>query len=175
MKMQTNKPLHYLLCGLPFSGKTTVAYALEKQLGFVRLNIDDVKFAHGFEGVSDDNVPEEAWEKIFAEMDRRLVEYLKQGKSVTNETVWVWKSWRDKPRKVAQEAGFTTKVLFIDVPEQAARERLLVNRKTKKRFDVSDKIFEEAVRDFERPTQDEDVLVYDQTISVDEWIKRTFN
>ncbi len=168
-------PIHYLLCGLPFSGKTTVALALEKHLGFVRLNIDDVKFAHGFEGISDDDVPEQAWKKIIAEMDRRLISYLKEGKSVTNETVWVWKNWRDKPRKAAQEAGFVTKVIFVDVPEEVARERLLENRKTKGRFDVSDRIFEEAVREFERPTPDEDVIIYDQKIPIEQWVKKNFS
>lgn len=33
-------PRLYILCGLPFSGKTTLAKKLEKRLGFVLIDID---------------------------------------------------------------------------------------------------------------------------------------
>lgn len=50
------KQVQYLMVGYPFAGKTTLAKALEKRFGFVRLNIDEVKIAMEYEGVSDDDV-----------------------------------------------------------------------------------------------------------------------
>lgn len=57
-------PKLFILCGLPFAGKTTLAKELEKQFGWVRLSIDEVKFEFGYEDVSDDDVPDTAWEEI---------------------------------------------------------------------------------------------------------------
>jgi adenylate kinase family enzyme len=78
----------YIFVGLPFSGKTTLSKAISERLGIPRVNLDEVKFELGFEGVSDNNLSSEDWKRIFDETDRRVVEYLKQGKSILHETSW---------------------------------------------------------------------------------------
>lgn len=62
-----DKPMLCVLCGLPFSGKTVLTRQLFEKLGFAKVNIDDIKFVHGYEWADDDRVPDEAWDKIFAE------------------------------------------------------------------------------------------------------------
>lgn len=174
MNQSNRKPIHYLLVGYPFAGKTTVAKELEKQLGFKRLSIDEVKFELGFEGVSDDDVPDEAWDKIFTELDKRIVENLKAGKTIVNEYAWLTKEWRNRARKLATELGIETKLLFVNTPEQIARERWQQNRKNNSRFDVPDSVFEEAIKLFEKPTKDENIIVYDQSMNLDAWIEKNF-
>ncbi len=74
------KPTLYILCGLPFSGKTTLAKKLSEKLGFVHIDLDEVKFEHGFKGISDDEASHMDWVKIFSDMDQRIRKALKEGK-----------------------------------------------------------------------------------------------
>lgn len=169
-----SKPVQYILCGLPFSGKTTLSKELQKKLGFTHINLDELKAKRGLSEVSDDDVSAEEWESIFAEADKMLVRFLLQGKSVVNETAWTTHKWRDRVRDIATRAGFPTKVIYINIPESAARKRWLHNKKTKKRYDTPDKIFEDLIKEFEVPTKEENLLLYDQTTSIANWIEKNF-
>jgi len=166
--------MQYLLVGLPFAGKTTLAKELEKRFGFVRLSVDDVKFELGYSGVGDDDVPDEAWEKIFRVLDARIVENLKADKTVLTEYAWVTKQWRDRARKLAGEMGVETKIIFVNTPEDVVRRRRLENRDVNARFDIPDTVFEEALHDFEPPTKDENIIMYDRAEKLDVWTKENF-
>lgn len=111
-------------------------------------------------------------EKILEKVYRKVISYLREGYNVITETAWVTKEDRDKAREIPAKEGFQTKVIFIDVSEVQARNRLQKNRKTKKRFDITDKIFNEAIKDFEKPQAKEDILYYDSSIPIDLWIKQ---
>lgn len=169
-----NKPLQYLLVGYPFAGKTMLSKELAKRLGFARVNIDEVKFAFGFEGVSDDDVPDEVWQKIFDETDRQLLMHLKEGKNVLNENAWVKKQWRDRLRNLAAKEGFTTKVIYVKTTEEVVRKRWEENKEKNERFDVPENIFEWAINDFEEPTEDEDVIIFDNSEVIEIWISKYF-
>ena len=169
------KPIQYLLVGFPYSGKTTLAKELQKKLNFSHINIDQLKFDKGYKDVGDDDVPDSVWEEIFNEADRLIVEYLKKGKNVANEYAWITKSWRDRARKVARDAGFKTKVIYIKLPQEIIRRRWSENTKTKTRFHWPEKEFERYLQEFEEPSQKEDVVIYDQLTDVDNWIKTHLN
>lgn len=166
--------MQYLLCGLPFSGKTTLGKKLQEKLGFVHLNLDKIKAENGYGKISDDDVPEKVWESIFTEANKKLIECLKNNKNAANETAWVTRKWRDKSKKVAANAGFTTKIIFLDIPERICRQRWQENKKTKTRYDTYEAEFESYVHDFEKPTEDENVLLYDGKIPLDDWVKKNF-
>lgn len=168
------KPIHYLLVGYPFAGKTTLAKELEKRFGFVRLSVDDVKFELGFECVSEDDISDEDWKKIFKELDRRIAKALKENKTVLNEYAWVTKEWRNRARKLADDLGIETKVIIVDVDEDVVRDRWKKNRGTNGRFDLTENVFEEAIKTFEKPSDDENIVVYDGKPSIDDWIKKNF-
>ena len=166
-----SKPVQYLLVGFPYSGKTTLAEELEKRLGFAHINIDQLKFGKGYTDVGDDDVPDLVWNEIFTEADKLIVKHLSEGKNLANEYAWITKEWRDRARKVAADAGFLTKVIYIKLPKEIIRKRWMENSKTNSRFHWPKEEFERNFKDFEEPTQDEDVIVYDQKTPVEEWIK----
>ena len=172
LESTNDKPVQYLFVGYPFSGKTTLSKKLERKLDFARVSIDEVKFDLGYRSVSDDDVPDEAWVKIFYELDKKIVDLLQSGKTILNEYAWLTKKWRDRARNLAQDLGIHTIVIFVDTPQEVVRQRLEENRLTQERFDVPDNIFEEALNEFEKPLDDEDVIIYRQSDSVDDWIKQ---
>ena len=159
------------MVGYPFSGKTVLAQELAKRLGYTRLSIDEVKFDFGFKDISDDDVPDDAWGKIFKELDRRIVANLKSGRTILNEYAWLTKSWRDRARNLATDLGIETKVIFVDTPVEVVRERWLQNKLTNERFDITESVFDEAIKDFEKPEHDENVIIYHTSMDVDNWIK----
>lgn len=169
-----NKPIQYLLVGFPYSGKTTLAKELVKRLGFAHINIDQLKFDKGYTEVGDDDVPDEIWNAIFKKADELIITYLSEGKNVANEYAWITREWRDRARKVAADAGFETKVIYVNPPEKVIRQRREENKKTKERFHWNDEEFERNFKDFELPNVDENIIVYDQTVPVDVWIEKNF-
>lgn len=169
------KQIQYLLVGYPFAGKTFIAKELEKRLKFTRLSIDEIKFEMGYEGVSDDDISASEWEKIFNELDKRIIVHLKAGKTIINEYAWLTQEWRNRARRLASEQRIESKVIFVDTPESVVRARWEKNRNTKERFDVPDTVFEEAIKIFERPTEEENVIVFAHNENLEKWIKRNFN
>lgn len=170
-----NKPTLYIFCGLPFSGKTVLTKKLTEKLGFASVNIDDIKFAHGYEWADDDRVPDEAWDKIFQESFDKTLEYLTQGKSVLYDCANQDRFSRDRLRGVATKGDFLTKVIHVDTPVTTVRERWLKNKTTKERFDLPEKIFQEAIDSYEPPTEDENTIVYNPSEVAEEWIEKHFD
>ncbi|MBP9817269.1 ATP-binding protein [Candidatus Shapirobacteria bacterium] len=164
-------PIQYLLVGLPYSGKSTLASALKDTFGFAHINIDELKFAKGYKDAGDDDVPDSVWEEIFTDADNLIAKYLKEGRSVANEYAWVTRDWRNRARKIATDLGFETKVIYIKLPIETVKKRWEENMHLKKRFHWPEGEFENYIKDFEEPTADEKILIYDQSISIDNWIK----
>lgn len=169
------KPTQYLLVGFPYSGKTTLAKELEKRLGFAVINIDTMKFEKGYTEVGDDDVPDKIWDEIFKEADELIVKYLKEGKNLANEYAWITKEWRDRARKVAKDAGFETKIIYVNTPLEIVEKRWKENQKTKHRFDWPEHEFRNYINDFQELTDDEDFIIYNQTKPVDIWIEENLS
>lgn len=166
------KPTHYLLVGLPYAGKSTMARELKDKKGFAHINIDQLKWDRGYTEVGDDDVPDKVWDEIFEDADRLLVKHLQEGKNVANEYAWITREWRDRARKVAGEAGFPTKLIFINIPPEVIKQRWADNIQKKDHFHWPEDEFQRVFSDFEEPAADEDMLVYDQSIPLEDWLKK---
>lgn len=147
----------YILCGVPFSGKTTLAKAIVK----AKKNVEHV-YVDKFYNKNDQKNKEKAWIKAFRIAYQETENALKQGKSVIFDATNFLKKERDKIRKIANDLGVENRVVLIDVPRNAAKSRLLENRKNQHRKNVSDSDWEEVTTQFETPESDENVIIYDQ-------------
>jgi predicted kinase len=165
-----NKPTLFILCGLPFSGKTTLSKKLVEKYGLVRADIDEIKFEKGYEGVSDDDVPDKSWREIYDVLHRRIFSNLNSGKDVICDMSNLQKKERNELRDLLKKGDFNSQVIFVKVPEKVARKRWIKNRKTKKRFDIPENIFNEAITLLEIPSEDENVTIFDYKDKLDEWI-----
>ncbi len=76
-----------------------------------------------------------------------------------------------RARKIAKDAGFQTKVIYIELPKEVIWKRWMENSKTKTRFHWPKEEFERNFKEFEEPSPDEDVIIYDQKTPIEKWIK----
>ncbi|HKV82970.1 MAG TPA: AAA family ATPase [Ktedonobacterales bacterium] len=105
------RPLLIAFCGLPGSGKTTIAKEVEKATGAVRLNTDEWVAALGID----------FWDDEFrAKLQVRLYEHgitlLKLGQSIIVEDVLWRRDERDRHREVAHTLGAAIEIHYFDVP-----------------------------------------------------------
>jgi predicted kinase len=165
-------PRVYILCGLPFAGKTTLARALAQHLDLPRVSIDEI---NGERGLGFDNAPiaSEDWDITYAESYRQLDKHLRAGCSVIYDAANFTRAERDKARAVAAQSGSDTCVIYVTTPKPLVRQRWLLNRLTHKRNDIRDDYFANVITQFEPPTEDENVLPYSNEQGVDEWIEQS--
>ena len=159
----------YIMCGLPFSGKTTLAHALASQCGFVHLDLDAIARAKSLfpeEGIND-----EQWGQVFREVYRQVAVLLTSGKSVVFDAVNYDRVGRDRLRTIAQQTGSSVHVIYINLSMREIEQRRQANQAIHQRPPVRDKDLVELAAEFEVPAIEENLLVYDGTRSIPEWIK----
>jgi predicted kinase len=143
-----------LLCGLPASGKTTLARELADEYRAVRLNPDEWEvalgadpFDEGFQG---------RLEEAFWELTQRL---LVLGTSVVLEWGFWARSERGEKREAARRLGVAVELRFLDAPHDELVRRV-VARHTVGGIPITETDMERYRRRFQPPTDDE-LSLYD--------------
>ena len=141
-----------IFCGLPGSGKTTVARRLEQTTGAFRLNIDEWVAALGVDFWDDD---------FRHKLERRLyklgLRLLELGQSIILEDGTWTRDERDELRKIARNLGATIELHYIDLPLEELWRRL-EGRNSAGAADtvpITKEILEECWQRFERPDEAE--------------------
>ncbi len=168
--LNMKKPILYIFCGLPFSGKTTLAKEILKtRPDLVFVSIDDIKFAHGFLWSEGERMTTEEWQKIFDESYEKTQRALKDGKSVLYDSANQSRISRDTLREIAKEVGADSKVIFMNISEKIVRERWRQNQESKERFHLPERFFNAAFDNYEPPTEDENLVVFNQSDDITKW------
>ncbi len=159
-----------ILCGIPFSGKSTLAREIIKALKCEKVDLDEVKFEMFGSEVKDADLLQKDWDKVYQSMYEEIQRLLKQGKTVVHDTGNFTRYERNLIRQIADKLGVESKTIFVDTPKNIAYDRLLLNRKTKERFDVTDSDFESTVAEMEVPTENENTITFKVGDDADSWI-----
>jgi len=113
------RPRLITFCGLPGSGKTTIAKEVEKKTGAVRLNIDEWVAALGV-GLSNNTIRD----KLQVRLYEHGITLLKLGQSIILEDLLWRRDERDRHRAVAHELGAAIEIHYFDVPFDELWRRL---------------------------------------------------
>ena len=146
----------YLLCGLAFSGKSTLAAALAERVQGVVVSLDEINAERGLLGGL--GIPDEEWGRTHAEALARVEQGLRAGRPVIVDDTNCFRFLRDNYRAVAERCGVDTKVVYLDCPLSLVQERLRQNEKTLARASVTQSVLLDLVQKLEVPTSDEDVF-----------------
>lgn len=150
-----NQPRLVLLCGLPASGKTTLARELAESYGAVRLNPDEWELALGV-----DPFDAEFQGRLEAQFSRLTERLISLGTSVILE--WgFWARWeRDEKRDLGRSLGAAVELRFLDVPYEELVRRV-VDRQANGGLAITESHMEGYRGRFEPPTDDE-LALYDE-------------
>lgn len=161
----------YVLCGLPFSGKTTLARQLARQLDLVHIEVDAVHQERGLLAMGQSIEPAD-WFAAYLRSLRRTARALRQGRSVIFDATSHRREHRDRLRRLAQEHGATMTIIFLDVPREEIVRRRAENRRLPARPDVPDVDFDRVVRQFQPPLEREGAIRYAPGEPVEAWLMK---
>lgn len=149
-----------ILCGIPFSGKTYLARKLKNDIGATRVDLDEIKFEMFGDEINDFKIDQSGWGKIYQEMYTRIENNLKLNRPVIHDTGNFTVYERGSVEKIAarQNASFVT--VFVNTPIEIAKRRLIENRESGKRFDISDDELKLAANEMEPPVEEENPIIY---------------
>jgi predicted kinase len=161
----------YLLCGLAFAGKTTLASILSRHARAEVVSLDEINASRGLHG--GEGIPDEEWVRTHHEALRQVESTLAAGRPVVVDDTNCFRFLRDNYRAVAEAQGADTILLYIDRPLELLLDRIRENDESRSRASVRISILLDLARKFEPPGPDEDaVLVPDVPLEV--WVDRQF-
>lgn len=148
----------FVLCGLPYAGKSYVAKQLHQKTDVEFVSIDDIFQECGFDWNVNKLPSVDEWQQIFNESYENTKVALKAGKNVlydsTNHTV----ASRDMLREVAASVGGQTQVLYVKSAVETVWKRWEENQKNPIRTIVSRELVQSTIDLFEEPTENENLI-----------------
>ena len=160
------------MCGLPFSGKSTLSRAIARLTGSTRIAMDEINDERGV-GLNGAPISPQQWEETYREMYTRVREALSKGESVVLDSPSFNKEQRREVEAIASACQAASCIVYVKVPASEVTRRWQDNRRTGERHDVRDDNFELGLANFEPPDESEKPLVYDQSTSPEEWVRST--
>ena len=146
------RPVLIAFCGLPGSGKTTIAKEIEKTRGAVRINTDEWVAALGVDFFDD---------AFRAKLQVRLYEHgitlLKLGQSIIVEDGLWRRDERDSYREVAHKLGTAIELHYFDLPFDELWRRLEARNATGAygTVPITKELLKECWPKFQRPDEAE--------------------
>jgi predicted kinase len=149
-------PILHVICGVPCSGKSTLAKKLENEHPALRLTPDE--WMHRIIGDKYDEEKRIAVEKIQGEIAEQA---LRLGVDVILENGFWTRKERDHLGDMAKRVGATRKLYYLDISREELLRRLEERNKNlpPNTFYIGDSWIENALKTFEVPNGDEPDLI----------------
>ncbi len=166
------KPTLYILCGLPYAGKTFIAKSLVRKFGWGYVSIDIIREQLGFTWEENDKVAGDDWRRIFEMSYNNMINKLNRGKSVIYDSTNHDFDSREKLRTYAKESGYDAKVIFIDTPVEIIWKRWQQNQGNNMRSHISKELVQGTIDHLDVPTEEENVVLREPSMDIDKWMSQ---
>jgi len=158
----------YAMCGVAFSGKSTLARRIADELSISLISLDAINHERGLRGGEGLSIAQ--WEETSAIAMDRLRQCLREGKSTVVDDTFSRRFLRDRCRAVALEFGAEFTIVFVDTPIEEIRTRRDANHQRPTRHHVRHDVFEDHYRTFQFPTADEPVVRVVRGFDLQSWL-----
>src|SRR5713226_2922521 len=111
-------PLVYIMCGLCFAGKTSIASEIASTLGYIHLDVDEIYLEKLALAAGTGQITGGVWDKAFEECFRRSGLFLTDEKTVVYDGANASLVERDEIRDFARRYNAGSLVIYVDVPEE---------------------------------------------------------
>ena len=165
------RPWLLIMCGFPFSGKSTLAGEMAERGDMKLVSVDDLHERHGL-NIESDTVHTHDWVMAYRSGYQDTERHLADGHSVVFDSVGFRRKDRDRLRRTAERFDADALVVWLDLPANLARLRLEGNRIKPIRPNVPIANFEQIVREFEPPEADETWVAYEPNEAIEQWVER---
>src|SRR6266481_7531163 len=102
------------MCGVAFSGKTTLAKRLVSELGCAHVSLDEITAERGMFG--GEGLLAQEWEHSHQLAQERMQQLMLNGQDIVFDDTNCFRWLRDGCRKLAHKNGYSTELVFLDVP-----------------------------------------------------------
>ena len=160
----------YLMCGAPFSGKTTLAQKIATITKSQYLSLDDIMRQRGLD-VSQLQ-PAEEWEKAQQLCLQRMDTLMHDDVPIVLDDTNCFKWLRDRFRKLALQHHYPVIVIYLNIPLSELEKRRRNVLVTAQRNSLPDEAFYPVIEHFEIPDASEHALIFDGAFGMDDWIEK---
>lgn len=163
-------PILYIMVGVGFAGKSTLAKKIAEHFN-IPLVSQDALF---FEKEKELNLNEDddvQWRMLLTMCQQRIREFILEGRSVVFDHVNLKREYRDELRELAKQAGGKAVVIYLDTPEELLNSRQEANKISGERHDVKQEYLDDAKRELEVPTSDENPYLFTPETDIESFLK----
>lgn len=160
----------YIMCGLAFSGKSTLARKISEHTGAKVIAFDKL----WVEKEKEQPVPQgdEGWKLIRKIGQEEVAKALKEGVSVVYDDNNPRFQHREELRQIAKKIGARDITIYLNTPIETIREREITNRVSGERHEVEPVNFEKVSQDIEAPTANESFLEFTPDTDIKEFLQK---
>ncbi|GHO43457.1 AAA family ATPase [Ktedonospora formicarum] len=162
----------YLMCGTPFSGKTTLAKQIAARMGYHYISLDDLMRERGFD--LSQTQPVEEWEKTHHICFQLLHTLMQEDTNIVLDDTNFLKWLRERFRAVALEHKYQVRTIHLAIPVTELERRRQQALATGERNYLDDEAFYNVIHHFEVPDQAEDPIIFDMTSELSKWLDTHF-
>jgi len=143
-----------IVCGLPGTGKTTLAREVAKNIPAVHISSDAIRMML----LSKRTYSEKEKEGVYEVMFNKAEELLTAGRSVVLDATFYKKSLREKARAIAEKTKSKFFLVECTTPEGLLRERMVARKKSESESEADFEVYKKIKKIFE-PIKDKHLIV----------------
>ena len=161
----------WLLCGLSFAGKSTLARAIADESGATIISLDAINEQRGV-GFGGDGLSPSVWGGTLEIALERLDAALARHEDVIIDDTCCFRWLRDRYREVAERHACEVLLVHIEVPLAEIQRRRRQNDASNDRRAIRDEIFDQHLATFEWPDPDEGAVRFTPDDELAAWLAR---
>lgn len=143
----------FILCGLPFSGKTYLAQKIAEHLPVTIISFDEI-YEELKQKTGDDLSPQpEVWDQVKQTALLFLSKNLQEGKNIVWDSTNPLRKHREELIKIGDSFDAQNTVLHVNTPLDEIRKRRQENKFTHRKIDRGSDDFEQTLRMWENPLE----------------------